>query len=74
MCIPKVTQQFFFRFGRQQRSEFENADSIWYRSSMERIKYYEFLSFSDMKSNRFNRIRSYASSSTHKEYKTYTAL
>ena len=31
-----------------QRSESEGSDSIWYRSSMDLIKYYELLSFSDM--------------------------
>ena len=54
-----VHSERFFLCGKQQRSEFEDADGILYRSLMDHIKYYEFLSFSDMESNRFNCIRCY---------------
>ena len=61
MCIPEVTLQFYFvfLFVRQQKSEFEDADSIigidlrWTISNN-----YEFLSFFDMESNGFNLILS----------------
>ena len=68
MCIPQVTLQFFVSsYGRQQKSEFKNDDSITGIDlpSMDHINYYGFLSLSVVESNRFNGIRSYANSSIH---------
>ena len=69
MCILQVTLLFCFvsSYGRQQKNELEDVYSIIgiNKSSMDHIKYYGVFSLSDMESNRFNHIRSYASSSIH---------